>query len=87
MGFVGYTFDSLPHLGRHDGIYYALGYCGSGISLASYLGNRIGRQLLGDPAADSAFNLPGFQTRPLYRGNPWFLAGAVSWYRMLDRLG
>ena len=47
MGFVGYTFDTLPHLGQEDGIYYAMGYCGSGICLASYLGNRIGLQLLG----------------------------------------
>ncbi|MGI9464031.1 MAG: NAD(P)/FAD-dependent oxidoreductase, partial [Aestuariivirgaceae bacterium] len=23
MGFVGYTFDSMPHLGAHDGLYYA----------------------------------------------------------------
>ncbi len=87
MGFVGYTFDTLPHLGRHDGVYYAMGYCGSGICLASYLGNRIGRQLLGLEAADSAFNRPAFQTRPLYSGNPWFLAGAVYYYRLLDRLG
>ncbi len=26
MGLVGYTFDTLPHLGRHDGIHYAMGY-------------------------------------------------------------
>ena len=87
MGFVGYTFDHLPHLGKQDGIHYAMGYCGSGISLASYFGNRIGLQLLGKTEGDSAFNQPGFQTRPLYGGKPWFLASAVRYYQFLDRLG
>jgi glycine/D-amino acid oxidase-like deaminating enzyme len=85
MGFVGYTFDTLPHLGKHDGIYYAMGYCGSGICLASYFGNRIGLQLLGRPEGETVFNRPRFQTRPLYSGNPWFLASAVRYYQLLDR--
>lgn len=85
MGFVGYTFDYLPHLGVKDGIHYAMGYCGSGICLASHLGNRIGLQLLGDKRGQSAFNEARFQTRPLYRGKPWFLASAVRYYQLLDR--
>jgi glycine/D-amino acid oxidase-like deaminating enzyme len=86
MGFVGYTFDYLPHLGVQDGIHYAMGYCGSGICLASYLGNRLGLQLLGKAEGHSAFNQPGFQTRPLYSGKPWFLAASVRYYQMRDRL-
>ena len=85
MGFVGYSFDNLPHLGEQDGIHYAMGYCGSGICLASYFGNRIGLQLLGKPEGNSAFSEPRFQTRPLYRGKPWFLASAVRYYQLLDR--
>jgi hypothetical protein len=27
-----------------------------------------------------------FQTRPLYTGNPWFLAPSVWLYRLLDKL-
>ena len=86
MGFVGYTFDYLPHLGRENGIYYAMGYCGSGICLASYLGNRLGMQLLGVSEAESAFDQARFQTRPFYSGKPWFLAAAVRYYQFLDRL-
>lgn len=85
MGFVAFSFDSLPHLGKQDGIHYAMGYCGSGICLASYLGNRLGLQLLGDPAGATAFDTPRFETRPLYTGKPWFLASAVRYYQMLDR--
>lgn len=86
MGFVGYTFDNLPHLGREDGIHYAMGYCGSGICLASYFGHKLGLQLLGRPEGETAFDRPRFQTRPLYRGKPWFLAAAVRYYQWLDRL-
>jgi glycine/D-amino acid oxidase-like deaminating enzyme len=87
MGFVGYTFDYLPHLGVEDGVYYAMGYCGSGICLASYLGNRLGLQLLGRAEGKSAFSDPEFQTRPLYNGKPWFLGASIRYYRACDRLG
>ncbi|MFT5506129.1 MAG: glycine/D-amino acid oxidase-like deaminating enzyme, partial [Gammaproteobacteria bacterium] len=66
MGFVGFTFDYLPHLGEQNGIHYAMGYCGSGICLASFMGNRIAQQLLGKPEGKTAFDQIGFQTRPLY---------------------
>ena len=85
MGFVAYTFDGVPHLGVNDRIHYAMGYCGSGICLASYFGNLLGRRLAGD-SIDSAFDFPAFDTRPLYDGRPWFLAGAVRYYQLLDRL-
>jgi len=32
-GLVAYAFDHVPHLGEHDGMYYAMGYCGSGVSM------------------------------------------------------
>jgi len=85
MGFVGFTFDYLPHLGEQDGLFYAMGYCGSGICLASYFGNRLGRQLLGETDARIAFNDIRFPTRPLYTGKPWFLASAVQYYQLRDR--
>jgi glycine/D-amino acid oxidase-like deaminating enzyme len=85
MGFVAYTFDELPHLGQQDGIHYAMGYCGSGICLASYLGHRLGQQMLGLEEGATAFDKPRFQTRPLYSGKPWFLAPSVRYYQMIDR--
>ncbi len=85
MGFVGFTFDYLPHLGEQDGLFYSLGYCGSGICLASYFGHKLGRQLLGDSGARIAFNDMPFQTRLLYTGKPWFLASAVQYYQLRDR--
>ena len=84
-GYIGYTFDHMPHLGRHDGIYYSMGYCGSGVSLASYCGARIGQQLLGLAEGGTALDGLRFRTRPFYNGNPWFLAPMILYYRWHDR--
>jgi glycine/D-amino acid oxidase-like deaminating enzyme len=86
MGFVAYTFDTLAHIGRHDGLYYAMGYCGSGVSMASYLGMRVGQQLLGKKEGRTGFDGITFRTRPLYSGNPWFLPASVRIYQLLDRM-
>ena len=86
-GFVAYTFDTLAHIGRHEGVYYAMGYCGSGVSMASYLGMRIGQQVLGLTEGRTAFDGLPFPTRPLYSGNPWFLGAIVEYYRWRDRIG
>lgn len=86
MGLVAYTFDTLAHIGKHGGIHYAMGYCGSGVSVASYLGMRVGQQLLGMEEGKTGFDDIAFQTRPFYTGRPWFLAASVSYYQWRDRL-
>ena len=53
-----------PHRGSQDGVHYAMGYCGTGLSLASYCGMRVGQKVLGGKEGDTALdNLP-FKTRP-----------------------
>lgn len=84
MGFVAYTFDTMAHIGRQDGLYYAMGYCGSGVSMASYLGMRVGHKILGSAEGKTALDNVPFQTRPLYYGKPWFLAGSIAYYRWRD---
>ena len=86
MGFVGYTFDKMPHVGVRDGLHYAMGYCGSGVAMGSYLGHKIAHKLLGHGEGDTAFDDLPFQTRPFYYGKPWFLASAVAWYKFRDRM-
>ncbi|MBS0245468.1 MAG: FAD-binding oxidoreductase [Proteobacteria bacterium] len=86
-GFIAYTFDELMHIGRREGLYYAMGYCGSGVGMASYLGMRLGQKVLGLDEGRTAFDDLPFQTRPFYTGNPWFLAPSVLYYRWRDRQG
>lgn len=85
MGFVAYTFDALAHTGVQDGMHYAMGYCGSGVSMASYLGMRTGQKVLGLAEGRTGFDEVVFKTRPLYTGTPWFLPASVMYYRWRDR--
>ena len=85
MGFVGFTFDHMPHTGNQDGVHYAMGYCGSGVSLSSYFGTKLGQRLAGLPEGNTVLTEIKFQTRPFYSGNPFFLAPSILYYRLLDR--
>ncbi len=86
-GWVAYTFDTLPHLGCHDGIFYCMGYCGQGVPLAPYFGQRIGQQMVGLGEGRTALDGLSFPSRPYYGGTPWFLAPSVFAYRTMDALG
>jgi glycine/D-amino acid oxidase-like deaminating enzyme len=86
-GLVAYTFDELPHIGERDGVFYAMGYCGSGAGMAGYLGMCLGQKLLGRKEGETGLDPINFQTRPLYSGNPWFLAPSVAYYRWRDSRG
>ena len=86
LGFVAYTFDETMHAGVHEGVHYAMGYCGSGVGMAGYLGMRVGQSVLGLAEGRTGLHEAPFPTRPFYRGNPWFLAPAVAYYRWRDRV-
>jgi len=86
-GWLGFTFDKLPHVGEHDGILYAGGYLGSGVAMSTYLGHKLGLKALGDADGATALDDRMFPTIPLYQGNPWFLTAVAAYYRMRDRMG
>ncbi len=83
-GTVGFTFDQLPHLTRSDGITYAMGYCGSGVALGSWMGTLAAEWIA--RGARPAFSDLRFPRIPLYRGHPWFLPLVGAYYGLLDRL-
>ncbi|MBV8826166.1 MAG: FAD-binding oxidoreductase [Hyphomicrobiales bacterium] len=85
-GSVAFTFDFLPHMGRHDGMHYLLGCNGSGIAMMTYLGTQTARKILGGANRVSALDEREFPTMPLYNGNPWFLPVVGGYYRLRDRL-
>jgi len=87
VGWVAYTFDTLPHLGQHEGLYHCMGYCGQGVPLAPYFGKRIGQQMLGLKEGRTALDGLPFPSRPYYHGKPWFLAPSVFAYRVFDAVG
>jgi glycine/D-amino acid oxidase-like deaminating enzyme len=84
-GHVGFTRDQMPHAGQLDGLYFAAGYCGHGIAMATHLGDAIAGRILGGrerhPLMDES--MPAI---PLYDGRPWFLPLVGAYYRVMDWL-
>jgi glycine/D-amino acid oxidase-like deaminating enzyme len=82
------TFDLYPHIGSHEGLHYAMGYCfGSGLPLGILFGDKLARRILGRPGGESAFDGRNFETRAWYRGRPWFMPLLMRWYRLRERRG
>jgi glycine/D-amino acid oxidase-like deaminating enzyme len=76
----------MPHAGLRKGQGYALGYCGHGIALATYLGRQVAKALCnGNNPPTLSFPNPSFSAFPLYRKRAWFVPPALAWYCLLDR--
>ena len=84
-GTIDFTFDMMPHAGQTDGIYYAVGYAGHGVAMATYLGTKIAEAACGTADENPFRDIP-FPGAPLglYRRTPWFLPFAGAWYKVLD---
>ncbi|MBL8789679.1 MAG: FAD-binding oxidoreductase [Rhizobiales bacterium] len=83
-GNVAFTMDELPHMGKFQGLHYALGCNGSGVAMMSFLGRETARKIVGTSNRTIAFDQPEFPTSPLYHGNPWFLPLVGAWFRTRD---
>ena len=75
----------MPHAGQMDGIYYAVGYAGHGVAMATYQGQKMAEMIAGEKPENPfrGDSIPG-RTAGLYNGNPWFLPFAGAWYKFLD---
>jgi glycine/D-amino acid oxidase-like deaminating enzyme len=83
-GNVAFTFDILPHMGRHQGMHYAMGCNGSGVAMATYLGYQTALKIAGRANRACAFDERPFPTSVFYRGTPWFLPLVGGYYRARD---
>ncbi|WP_417454786.1 FAD-dependent oxidoreductase [Kiloniella sp.] len=86
-GVVAYTFDHAPHVGKIDGVHYAMGYCGSGVGRAVYFGRKTALKILGDPEGRTELDDLPFNSRPFYSGSPWFMPFMIRWHAFADRMG
>lgn len=84
-GLIGYTFDEVPHLGRTAaGLHYAVGYCGTGVSRATYFGHKIALQLLGLKEGRTAFDDFDFPSFPFHPAAKQAVPVVETWYRIRD---
>jgi glycine/D-amino acid oxidase-like deaminating enzyme len=84
-GNVAFTFDEIPHMGRMEGLHYALGCNGSGVAMMTYLGHQVARKIAGVSNYACAFDREDFPSHPLYSGDPrWLLPVAGRYFRTRD---
>lgn len=85
-GKLGVSFDMLPHLGKVNGVHYAMGYSGHGVPMGSYLGCEVGEWIVG-VRKDSIFlelNHPRFI---LASWDKLYMPFVTAYFRSLVRLG
>jgi glycine/D-amino acid oxidase-like deaminating enzyme len=84
-GTLDFTFDVMPHCGKSDGTYFALGFAGHGVAAATWMGAKLAGVICGGPD-DIPFSAISFPGAPLglRSGNSWALPLAGMYYRVLD---
>ncbi|HEX2840489.1 FAD-binding oxidoreductase [Hyphomicrobium sp.] len=84
-GMIGYTYDEVPHLGRTAmGLHYAIGYCGTGVSRATYFGHKIALQVIGHRDGKTAFDDLAFPSFPVHPIAKRAVPVVETWYRFRD---
>jgi glycine/D-amino acid oxidase-like deaminating enzyme len=84
-GTLDFCFDIMPHAGQMDGVYFAVGYAGHGVAMATYQGLKMA-EWMAEGRTDNPFAEIAFPGAPLgmYNGKPWFLPFAGAYYKVLD---
>jgi glycine/D-amino acid oxidase-like deaminating enzyme len=86
-GTLDFTLDVMPHAGKLDGMYFALGFAGHGVAAATWMGAKLAATICGQ-ADDNPFAKIPFPGAPigLRSGNTWALPLAGAYYKVLDWL-
>ena len=82
-GKLGLTFDLMPHIGRVQGIWYAYGYAGHGVAMASRMGSEVAEMIAGLRASSLFSRIP--HARYFFTPHDRVYLPLVSaWFRALD---
>jgi glycine/D-amino acid oxidase-like deaminating enzyme len=86
-GTIDFTRDVMPHAGKLDDMYFAIGFAGHGVAAATWLGTKLAAMICGD-AGQLPFDGIKFPDAPfgLRSGNTWALPFAGAYYKVLDWL-
>nr|WP_235210557.1 FAD-binding oxidoreductase [Caballeronia sordidicola] len=87
-GYVGMTFNSLPHVGRSDDTTtFCLGYNGAGVAMASLLGQHAAALALGETPELSLLAASGLNPVPFHSLRAPAVRLVAAWYQFLDAVG
>jgi len=86
-GTLDFAMDVMPHSGKIDGMYFAVGFAGHGVAAATWMGAKLAGVICGDPD-DNPFSRIAFPGAPLglRSGSTWALPLAGAYYKVLDWL-
>jgi len=83
-GNFGMTYDHIPHMGIHDGVHYAVGCNGSGVTMMTYLGHQTALKILGRQNRPCAFDVDEFPKLPMAWARSWTVPAVTSYYLFRD---
>jgi glycine/D-amino acid oxidase-like deaminating enzyme len=84
-GTIDLTQDRLPRAGEQGGLYYAMGYSGHGVQMATHMGAAMARVMGGEVSANPFADL-AWPAIPGHLGKAWFLPFVGAYYRVQDWL-
>ncbi|WP_020651445.1 NAD(P)/FAD-dependent oxidoreductase [Massilia niastensis] len=84
-GLVDMTADRLPRAGRHEGMFYSLGYSGHGVQMSVHMGQLMAEIMAGRTDLNPWRDLD-WPSIPGYFGKAWFLPLVGAYYKLQDRL-
>ncbi|GJH11170.1 FAD-binding oxidoreductase [Caballeronia novacaledonica] len=87
-GYVGMTFNALPHVGRSDdATTFCLGYNGTGVAMASLIGQHAAALVLGDKPELALLAQDGLRPVPFHVLRAPGVRLVAAWYQFLDAVG
>ncbi|HEY2457781.1 MAG TPA: FAD-binding oxidoreductase, partial [Candidatus Acidoferrum sp.] len=86
-GTLDFAFDVMPHAGKIEDMYFAVGFAGHGVAAATWMGTKLATVICGE-RDDNPFAKIAFPGAPigLRSGNTWALPLAGAYYKVLDWL-
>ncbi len=87
-GYVGMTFNALPHVGRSDdATVFCLGYNGAGVAMASLVGQQAAALALGETPDLALLAQEGLRPVPFHSLRAPGVRLVAAWYQFLDAMG
>ena len=84
-GKLGISFDQMPHIGIVDGIHFAFGYSGHGISIGSFLGKEVGELIAGTRGSSDFMEIK--HPRPIFAPlDRLYLPFVSTYFKIRDAL-
>lgn len=85
-GMIEVTRDRFARAGEYKGMYFSLGYSGSGVQEATHMGTILARMIDGEKEANPYRTL-SWPPIPGHFGTPWFLPLVDVYYKVKEKFG